>query len=554
MARFKSLGVFVVFLFLAGSLFAQQVGAPTPPNFANNESEVYWLPDDELMVEFLNSYSGVLEDSGERVSNLNIFPAALEMMDRADQVIVATFFLFDSLEGELPPEVDVVELFAEKVLKLKEKNPELTVAFVPDPSHRSYADREGLWEDRLRKAGVDFFYSDLLSTGSATYLKLWEGLREVTRRVHLDNQGLMLAPIARWATRIPLPFRLNGEWATLRTALNALFLKANHRKMLVTDIAGSSEMQALVTSANPHNASIPSWNHAIRVRGGVAKFIYNVIREDIRKTIYLSDRGYDLARWHDDASDEYKARYLMRNLPYIYRMGDTGEESDRTPVGIQFVTENRIRAKILEILGSAVSGDHVRLQMFYLSDPDIVEEIIVTAERGVSFDLLLDPSKDAFGKTKDGTPNRQAAAYMMEHIRAAGLQESFKIRWANTHGEQNHAKSISITSESTGKYIFMAGSSNWTRRNLGTSEYAINMEANLIVYGSERIVGEYNAQFDRKFNPQAGDPIIYTVPWEKYSEHTGLRRWSKTVFCARLLKRTYDSGRLRRKARVYSMW
>ncbi len=70
--------------------------------------------------------------------------------------------------------------------------------------------------------------------------------------------------------------------------------------------------------------------------------------------------------------------------------------------------------------------------------------------------VLLDPNKDAFGRQKNGIPNRQVAS----ELHAAGIP----IRWCDTHGEQNHSKMIVKYNDQQAELI--VGSANFTARNL----------------------------------------------------------------------------------------
>jgi hypothetical protein len=157
--------------------------------------------------------------------------------------------------------------------------------------------------------------------------------------------------------------------------------------------------------------------------------------------------------------------------------------------------------------------------MFYLSDLDIVQAIIDAAGRlKYPMQLILDPNKDAFNSVKDGTPNRQVAAYLMEKKQQLGL--NIDIRWYETHGEQNHAKAMSITNHKTGKYEFTTGSANWTGKNLK----GINLEANLAVRNSKKINSDFNRHFDLFRNNSDG--MLYTIGYnEKYNCHSGYHKW-----------------------------
>ena len=55
--------------------------------------------------------------------------------------------------------------------------------------------------------------------------------------------------------------------------------------------------------------------------------------------------------------------------------------------------------------------------------------------RGVRVNVMLDPNRDAFGRQKDGVPNRPVAN---ELVTASG--ERIAVRWYRTHGEQFHTK------------------------------------------------------------------------------------------------------------------
>jgi hypothetical protein len=171
------------------------------------------------------------------------------------------------------------------------------------------------------------------------------------------------------------------------------------------------------------------------------------------------------------------------------------------------------------MLNELQPDDRVRIQMFYLSDIDIVDLIAsVSKKLNHPIQIILDPNKDAFNYIKDGTPNRQVAAHLMEKHKSQGA--NLVIRWYETHGEQNHAKIMSITNEKANKYELFTGSANWTGKNLKD----INMEANLRVIGSTKLNAKFNRLFDLFWHN--ADGMVYTIPYEgKYQEHTGLHKW-----------------------------
>jgi phosphatidylserine/phosphatidylglycerophosphate/cardiolipin synthase-like enzyme len=113
-------------------------------------------------------------------------------------------------------------------------------------------------------------------------------------------------------------------------------------------------------------------------------------------------------------------------------------------------------------------GDSIDIAMFYLSDRDVIRALLDAARRGVAVRVLLDPNKDAFGRSKNGIPNRSVATEL-----AAASDGAIKVRWFRTHGEQFHSKLVAMRTAT--EFWFTLGSANLTRRNL--EDY--NLEANI---------------------------------------------------------------------------
>jgi phosphatidylserine/phosphatidylglycerophosphate/cardiolipin synthase-like enzyme len=95
--------------------------------------------------------------------------------------------------------------------------------------------------------------------------------------------------------------------------------------------------------------------------------------------------------------------------------------------------------------------------MFYLSSRPVVRALKQAHRRGAHVSAVLDPNKDAFGRVKNGIPNRPVAA----ELTAAGVP----VRWVQTRGEQFHTKLL-VLEPAEGELSVILGSSNFTRRNL----------------------------------------------------------------------------------------
>jgi phosphatidylserine/phosphatidylglycerophosphate/cardiolipin synthase-like enzyme len=168
-------------------------------------------------------------------------------------------------------------------------------------------------------------------------------------------------------------------------------------------------------------------------------------------------------------------------------------------------------------LNGTSQGDHVRIAMFYLAERQIVSALLRAARRGASVRLILDPNKDAFGRQKDGVPNRPVAHELVE----ASVGQ-IQVRWYHTTGEQFHTKLALI---SKGERLTASlGSANLTRRNVDN----YNLEANLAVEVSRAmpIAIEMESYFDRLWHNEGGE---YTLPFEHFDDASRLRYWRYRV-------------------------
>ena len=135
---------------------------------------------------------------------------------------------------------------------------------------------------------------------------------------------------------------------------------------------------------------------------------------------------------------------------------------------MQVLTEGEIRAAIVRNVAGTRVGDSIDVAMFYLSEREVVRALVAAAKRGVAVRVILDPNKDAFGRTKNGIPNRSVATEL-----AAASDGAIKVRWFRTHGEQFHTKLVALRTAT--EFWFTLGSANLTRRNIDD----FNLEANI---------------------------------------------------------------------------
>jgi hypothetical protein len=241
------------------------------------------------------------------------------------------------------------------------------------------------------------------------------------------------------------------------------------------------QFATLVTSANPHDGSSAHSNIGFMVYGDLA---YDVLKSE--KRIVTLGGGEFI------------------EPPLYTSRASTTQSAER----VRLVTDRAIRDNVIATLAKTSKGDTIDMLMFYLSDIKVIEELIKASHRGVTIRIILDPNKDAFGRQKNGIPNRQVAKYLTKEGRG-----NITIRWCDTHGEQCHAKLLSVTYGTT-QTIF-AGSANFTRRNIG----GYNLETNLM------FVGSYNAQHSLLTNGYFNDVWnntrgVFSAPYEKYRDES----------------------------------
>ncbi|MCE9615530.1 MAG: hypothetical protein K8T26_14760 [Lentisphaerae bacterium] len=500
-------------------------GGEAGPRRIGNHSPAFPVPTNALGF-YMNytgfTYTNAARTDGTRTYHEGIGPKVLDMIANADTHIILSVFLFDNFYSEAPVDRDIVGVLTKALLARRTARPDIHIALILDPSHAAYGQRISPAERTLRAHGVDVFYSDLLSDlKKASALGVRETLGGAGRLVDTLTFNLWGNTSGAILNAIKLPKRFDDEYLSLESAYNASLMKANHRKLLVCDVHGA-DWDALVATANPHNASAYHVNTAISVRGEPARYIYHVLREDMQHSAGLGKR---FAHWHDDADRTYRHSLMTTRFPEL----PPGPTADVDPspraaspatATVRFVTESAIRDAVISLLNGVEPADEVRIQMFYLSFQPVLDALLAASRRvDLPIRLLLDANKDSFNREKDGTPNRQVARYLLREAQATGGK--LEIRWYATHGEQNHVKTMSIRNRLTGRTRFTTGSANWTGRNLD----GVNMESNLVAEDAPPINAGFDTLFDRFWTN--ADGVEYSLDYEVFREAASDAKWRR---------------------------
>ena len=416
-------------------------------------------------VEFLGDNSWITE-TGTRELDQEIFDAVFDLIDDARELIVIDMFLFNDFQGPKPETHRLLSSeLTTALLSQKSNYPDIQIVVITDPLNTVYGGFESEYFQRLREADIKVVETDLtrLRDSNPAYSWFW--------RLFIQHFGNSPGGF--------FPNPLGEGKVTARSYFEMANFKANHRKTVIADTQDG--YAGIVTSANPHDGSSAHRNIAIRFSGNAAI--------DLLKT-------------------ENAALAMSGQAPISL---PPSMPSQKTNLSVQILTERAIKTSVLEHLDAAGAGDQIDLMMFYLSDKDIIDALVAAKNRGANVRILLDPNKDAFGHEKNGVPNRPVASILHDH----GLN----IRWANVDGEQSHSKILVITRKQ-GDVVIIAGSANYTRRNLKN----LNMETNVAVTGSSQtdFVREAKAYFETSWMNDEGR--IYSLPYSAYGDDSLLLR------------------------------
>jgi phosphatidylserine/phosphatidylglycerophosphate/cardiolipin synthase-like enzyme len=413
---------------------------------------------------------------GEPVVNQQIFDAMLRTVGEAREFVVVDFFLFNGQRGasvNTAPYRELSTQLRDALLARKRAVPALRVLVISDPINDVYGALPSRDFATLRGAGIEVVTVNLdeLRDSNPIYSAFW---RITMRWWSGDGRG---------EANLPNPLDGGPDRVTFGAWARLLNFKANHRKVLLAD-NGRGDLTGIVTSANAHDASSLHSNVGIRLSGPALQ--------------PLLESELALAResgWKDDWPD--------------FEVPSPVPASPDTTAQVQVLTEGEIGDAILRNIKSAGVGDGIDVAMFYLSDRGVVRALIAAAKRGVVVRVILDPNKDAFGRTKNGIPNRSVATEL-----GAASDGAIKVRWFRTHGEQFHCKLVAI--RTAGEFWFTLGSANLTRRNLDD----FNLEANIAasVPPASEIATQISGWFEGLWSNRGPPELEYTAEFGAYAD------------------------------------
>ena len=433
-------------------------------------------------LRFLSDVTGA-DVFGAPVVRQQIFDAVLALIGDAREYLVLDFFLFNSQRGaaiDAKPHRELSIELRDALLARKRALPGLRVLVIADPINDVYGGLPSRDLAALRGAGIDVVTPDLdsLRDSNPIYSSFW---RLTMSWWSGDGSG---------GANLPNPLDAGPDRVTFGAWARLLNFKADHRKVIIGD-DGKGGITGIVTSANPHDASSLHSNVGLKLSGAALEPLLD------SELALAAEAGWN-GHWQAP------------------QLAAAPAASPENTARVQVLTEGEIRSAIVRNFAGARVGDSIDIAMFYLSERSVIQALLAAAKRGVSVRVLLDPNKDAFGRTKNGIPNRSVATEL-----AAASDGAIKVRWVRTHGEQFHSKLVAMRTAT--EFWFTLGSANLTRRNLED----FNLEANIAasVPPNSEIAAQISAWFDSLWTNRGPPELEYTAEFGAYADPAQSSYW-----------------------------
>lgn len=454
--------IIIILLLSAVGIFQSYKSLPSGVDFTGKMRAV---PADS--VRFL--YDLTYEKNGDRVHEQQIFDRIFSHIRAAREYILIDMFLFNSyLGGSGSSFRGLSQEMTGALLEARKRNPGIRIDVITDPINTVYGGAVSPEIQALKEHGINVIITDLkpLRDSNPLYSCIW---RTFIRWFGNSPGGIF-----------PHPFSAAGAEVTLRSYLDMLNFKANHRKIFMAD-SGDTYV-SVIMSANPHDASSSHSNTALEVRGGIGSDLYS--------------------------TESGVASFSGGRLSEI-RM--SAPPDDGGNLHVRVITEEAIYEEIIKEITGANSGDSIGIAMFYLSERGVIKALSDAAGRGADIRIILDPNKDAFGYKKAGIPNRPVASELLNRT-----GNRIRVRWYSTTGEQFHSKMMYI--RHGGESAIILGSANLTRRNL--RNYNLELDVMVKGRGDSQVFEDAEQWFDRIWDNRDGG---YTTGYNTYKDDSILK-------------------------------
>ena len=505
--------------YLVAGIMAFTVSCSTiknPPLGINYESPIRETENAEFHYDLT-----YLDKDGNIQYDRNLWDATLKVVDNAKDYLVIEMFLFNDLynkDKEHFPEF--AKEYTERLVKKQKENPNLKVYILADENNNFYGAFEHPFITSMKNAGINVIIVDIfkLKDTFPWYSPIWRTFIEPMGNP--QNKG--------WITNF-----YGDMWPklTIRNLLRALNVKADHKKVFL------NEKEVVVSSANIHDPSYFHENIAIYTDGPIVKDVLhdlqlvakfsdseiNVddsnketkskiemdladktkIKKDTMNIGNLEDKNNDMIHLEENISDSQKNEKDEKESLSLNSGKNEITDTEGKTYKIQYLTEGAIGKYLDADIDSLKSGDELLMGMYFLADRGVIDRLIKAANRGVKIRIIFDRSRDAFGMSTNGLPNKPVSKKLKKKTKG-----KIEIKWYFTNNEQYHTK-ITLMKKTDGSVIINAGSANLIKKNI--RGYIMDSNFRILTTQDSKISKDVYTYFDRLWENKDG---LFTINFD----------------------------------------
>ena len=505
--------------YLVAGIMAFTVSCSTiknPPLGINYESPIRETENAEFHYDLT-----YLDKDGNIQYDRNLWDATLKVVDNAKDYLIIEMFLFNDLynkDKEHFPEF--AKKYTERLVKKQEENPNLKVYILADENNNFYGAFEHPFITSMKNAGINVIIVDIfkLKDTFPWYSPIWRTF--IKPMGNPQNKG--------WITNF-----YGDMWPklTIRNLLRALNVKADHKKVFL------NEKEVVVSSANIHDPSYFHENIAIYTDGPIVKDVLhdlqlvakfsdseiNVdgsnketkskiemdlpdktkIRKDTMNIGDLEDKKNDMIHLEENINDSQKNEKGEKESLSLNSGKNEITDTEGKTYKIQYLSEGAIGKYLDADIDSLKSGDELLMGMYFLADKGIIDRLIKAANRGVKIRMIFDRSRDAFGMSTNGLPNKPVSKKLKKKTKG-----KIEIKWYFTNNEQYHTK-ITLMKKTDGSVIINAGSANLIKKNI--RGYIMDSNFRILTTQDSKISKDVYTYFDRLWENKDG---LFTINFD----------------------------------------
>ena len=505
--------------YLVAGIMAFTVSCSTiknPPLGINYESPIRETENAEFHYDLT-----YLDKDGNIQYDRNLWDATFKVVDNAKDYLIIEMFLFNDLynkDKEHFPEF--AKEYTERLVKKQQENPNLKVYILADENNNFYGAFEHPFITSMKNAGINVIIVDIfkLKDTFPWYSPIWRTF--IKPMGNPQNKG--------WITNF-----YGDMWPklTIRNLLRALNVKADHKKVFL------NEKEVVVSSANIHDPSYFHENIAIYTDGPIVKDVLhdlqlvakfsdseiNVddsnketkskiemdladktkIRKDTMNIGNLEDKNNDMIHLEENISDSQKNEKDEKESLSLNSGKNEIIDTEGKTYKIQYLSEGAIGKYLDADIDSLKSGDELLMGMYFLADRGVIDRLIKAANRGVKIRIIFDRSRDAFGMSTNGLPNKPVSKKLKKKTKG-----KIEIKWYFTNNEQYHTK-ITLMKKTDGSVIINAGSANLIKKNI--RGYIMDSNFRILTTQDSKISKDVYTYFDRLWENKDG---LFTINFD----------------------------------------